>query len=403
MATIAVLPVLIGLAVDYAIQSQARFDEVLERERAGPEAAAPAAAAAGGPTIATAGVATAAGFLVLLLSPVPMVSGFGVLLVVGIVIALRVRLHRRLRRARALRRRAPPAPRTCRRAFPACARGSPAWAPRLRARGAGRALGDRWGACADAAPARAERALAYSVCAPAQGAGSSAWPWRWWGGGWTPRREVVSDVRELVPSDLQALRDVNALQEETGVSGEIDVTVRADDITEPEVIAWMSALPGVTLKAAGYKEGDALRAGEGPARAVPGAVAAHLLRTVDAREQTPGAGAARRGAALLLPGRGHRATARPPTWRSASGCSRWTTRRRWSRRSRTASIRPPGVRRPWSACRCWPRRPTARCPRPLRRVLALLAALAAVFLVLCGPSARRRAHRGGPPARPACR
>ena len=29
---------------------------------------------------------------------------------------------------------------------------------------------------------------------------------------------VVSDVQELVPRDLQALRDVNRLQEETGVS-----------------------------------------------------------------------------------------------------------------------------------------------------------------------------------------
>src|SRR5207248_577951 len=46
------------------------------------------AARAGGPTIATAAAASAAGMLVLLLSPVPMVRGFGVLLVVGIAIAL---------------------------------------------------------------------------------------------------------------------------------------------------------------------------------------------------------------------------------------------------------------------------------------------------------------------------
>ena len=36
--------------------------------------------------------------------------------------------------------------------------------------------------------------------------------------------EVISDVRELVPQDLPALKDVNTLQKETGVSGEIDVT-----------------------------------------------------------------------------------------------------------------------------------------------------------------------------------
>ena len=86
MASIAALPVLIGLAVDYAIQFQARFDEAAARgePRAGRGRRPPPA----GPTILTAGVATATGFLVLLLSPVPMVRGFGALLVVGIVLAL---------------------------------------------------------------------------------------------------------------------------------------------------------------------------------------------------------------------------------------------------------------------------------------------------------------------------
>ena len=88
MASIAVLPVLIGLAVDYSIQFQARFDEAVPLSGAPPETAAPAAAAAGGPTIVSAGVATAVGFLVLLLSPVPMVRGFGGLLVLGIGLAL---------------------------------------------------------------------------------------------------------------------------------------------------------------------------------------------------------------------------------------------------------------------------------------------------------------------------
>ena len=83
IASIAVLPVLVGLAVDYAIQFQSRFRE---------EGSAEEAARRGGPVIATAGAATAAGFLVLLLSPVPMVRGFGVLLVIGIVIAFLVTL-----------------------------------------------------------------------------------------------------------------------------------------------------------------------------------------------------------------------------------------------------------------------------------------------------------------------
>ena len=68
MASIAALPILIGLAVDYAIQFQARFDESGVR---GVEAAA----SRSGPTIGAACLATDAGFLALQLSPIPMVRG----------------------------------------------------------------------------------------------------------------------------------------------------------------------------------------------------------------------------------------------------------------------------------------------------------------------------------------
>ena len=87
MASIAVLPILIGLAVDYAVQFQSRVEEARAQTGTGIAAVA-RAAAAGAPTIAVAALATATGFLVLLLSPVPMVRGFGLLLVVGIVVAL---------------------------------------------------------------------------------------------------------------------------------------------------------------------------------------------------------------------------------------------------------------------------------------------------------------------------
>ena len=74
MASIAVLPVLMGLAVDYCVQFQARAASVA--------------------SLATAALATCAGFAVLLLSPVPMVRGFGVLLVVGVARGARDRADR---------------------------------------------------------------------------------------------------------------------------------------------------------------------------------------------------------------------------------------------------------------------------------------------------------------------
>ena len=85
-------------------------------------------AALGGPTLATAAAASAAAILVLALSPVPMVRGFGVLLVVGVGIALLCALTRRRGGARA----------AAARAAARCAR-SRARAPRCAPRGGARA------------------------------------------------------------------------------------------------------------------------------------------------------------------------------------------------------------------------------------------------------------------------
>ncbi|MGN6215495.1 MAG: MMPL family transporter, partial [Solirubrobacterales bacterium] len=117
MASIAALPILIGLGVDYAIQFQARFDET---------GSAQPAAAAGGPTIGAAVLATGAGFLALQLSPIPMVRGFGWLLILGIAVAFGVALSfgfgtLALRRAGPVAARAPPNPRS-----------PPGWSPQTR-------------------------------------------------------------------------------------------------------------------------------------------------------------------------------------------------------------------------------------------------------------------------------
>ena len=243
MASIAVLPVLIGLAVDYAIQFQARFDEEAARggtriraQPAEPAAsgwgpdAATAAAGAGGPTILSAGIATAVGFLVLLLSPVPMVRSFGALLVVGIGLALLCALCA---------------------GFAALARfgGGPrepaarriASHPRVEI--AREWLADRAWRSLGVALTRPRRVLAIGLAVAVVGLALDT------------QSEVVSDVRELVPQDLQELRDVSTLQEETGVSGEIDVTVRADDITDPAVIAWMTRFQAGVLRDHGYRPG----------------------------------------------------------------------------------------------------------------------------------------------------
>ncbi len=289
MASIAVLPVLIGLAVDYSIQFQARFDELRADRGLRPEEAAPLAAAAGGPTIASAGIATAVGFLVLLLSPVPIVRGFGALLVVGILIALACALTAGFA---ALVKFSDPAPRP----------DVPPMLPRVRARG--RAVGDWLGAKASTVAAsrpgewvhrrwrisrlwvieRSERGIAYSMDKPkrvlAVGLAVAIVGWAA-----DTQSKVVSDIQELVPANLQALKDARTLQDESGVSGEIDVTIRADDVTEPDVIRWMSDFQGRVLKDGGYQAGDRCAQSKNPPDICPALSLPDLFSSVNVSEQ----------------------------------------------------------------------------------------------------------------------
>ena len=281
MASIAALPVLIGLAVDYAIQFQARHEEVRRSERGTPREIAVEAAGLGGPTIAAAGVATAAGFLVLLLSPVPMVRGFGVLLVAGVVLALACALtagFATLVQLGAGRQADVPPP------FPRARVRARGVAERARRSRPGRSLAARGRELRLSALERAERTLAAAIARPRRvlviGLAVAV-------AGWAAdtQSDVVSDVRELVPQDLQALKDVNELQRETGVSGEIDVTVRARDITEPAVIGWMARFQSAVLKDAGYREGAICAQAKDPPDLCPALSLPTILRAVDVRDQ----------------------------------------------------------------------------------------------------------------------
>ena len=257
MASIAVLPVLIGLAVDYAIQFQARFDEERARRRGRTAGdAAVAAATVGGPTIATAGLATAIGFLVLLLSPVPMVRGFGLLLVVGVVLALGCALTAGFA---ALTRFSDPGARPV---------DLPPLLPRTRSFVAERAGRLRESRFAELLADRAWRALDFALTRPARvlaiGLAVAVVGWAV-----DTQSEVVSDVRELVPGDLPAVRAADELQAETGVSGEIDVTVRARDITDPAVVRWMTNFQSRVLRQHGYRAGERCNQDRSPPELCP--------------------------------------------------------------------------------------------------------------------------------------
>ncbi|HEY2056666.1 MAG TPA: MMPL family transporter [Solirubrobacterales bacterium] len=235
MASVAVLPILIGLAVDYAIQFQARLDEVQATGASGADAARTAANLSG-PTIATACLATAAGFLVLLLSPTPMVRGFGVLLVIGVLIAFILVMTA---------------------GFAVLSlRSSGGWRrggnhPE-EALATGRMVGphgDRTRplqALVSLGISRPRTVLIVGVVLAAVG----------WGVG--TQISTVSEVRQLAPHNLRQVENLNTFEEATGTTGDLEVLVEAPDLTDPATIEWMAGFKRRVLKEDDVTAGPAL-------------------------------------------------------------------------------------------------------------------------------------------------
>jgi uncharacterized protein len=213
IAAIATLPILIGLVVDYAIQLQARYDEATEGGSSSLEAAR-TAAARGGPTIAIACLATAAGFLALLFSPVPMIRSFGLLLVAGIAIGFALAL-------------------------------TVGFA----------ALGFRSGAGGGGTPplTGSQRLVGLALGHPrrvlATGAVLALLGW-----GLGTQIDTTTDFRSLGPQGLTEIRDLNQVQDATGVSGQLQVSVEAPDLTDPATIEWMADFKQRVLRENGFSE-----------------------------------------------------------------------------------------------------------------------------------------------------
>ncbi len=232
------------------------------------------AAVEGAPAIATAALASIGGLLVLMLSPVPMVRGFGLLLVVGVALAFlcaltagsaamvlagrgeggvspfwgdsRARAKESLLRARArvtlnrihhhLRLRF-----------------DPAW------QGAREILTD------NAFTRLVSRlALDVSVRRPGRvlGIGLALAVLGW---GLDTQTHVQTDISKLAPQNLSSLRNLSALERATGVGGEIDLMVSSSSLTKPSTIEWMSSYESAILKHFGYSAS----AGCGRARLCP--------------------------------------------------------------------------------------------------------------------------------------
>jgi hydrophobe/amphiphile efflux-3 (HAE3) family protein len=269
VAAVGGVPVLIGLAVDYAVQYQSR---VSERASGGADADETLASAAGvgGPPLVAAALATTAGFLALLASPVPMVRGFGLALIAGVALALLLSFTL----------------------------GSALISVRIESKDSFSRIADRL----DAAASDARQILARAPGREQLGAARSSVGLllsRKPGavlvvavvlavGGWVADSGVGvdSDITRLVPSGTPALRDLQTLQRESGIAGEVDVMLTGAKATDPTTLAWLRDFNSRALRNFGYSE---QRGCSGGAELCPGVSITDLVGPVTTTAQAQAA------------------------------------------------------------------------------------------------------------------
>jgi len=219
LAALGAAPILVGLAVDYAVQLQARFDEM--PESLGKVEAAVRSADLSVPMILTACLATAAGFASLYLTDFPLVSEFGLMLGAGLLVSFVICFLMAFALL-SIRGRAPV--------------GKPWGLSRIPLdRAAG--LAGRFGDLSVTAP---WRILAIGILVAAAG--------------WLASTGVRSatDIGELLPARDGAVKAQQEAEKATGQTGEVDLVVRGPDVTRPEVVAWLDRIRKQILEKAGY-------------------------------------------------------------------------------------------------------------------------------------------------------
>jgi hydrophobe/amphiphile efflux-3 (HAE3) family protein len=235
IATVAVLPILVGLGTAHAVRFQARYWEALAEAPEGSREARREAATQTMLTTAIATGLTAIGFLVTLLSPVPMVRSFAAFMLLGLGLFLACTWTAGVAvLAGGLRGWRPTA-------LPGGAAAGRV-ASRIAAVRAPRRLESPARASLEAAVRRPGRVLGIALVVALLGwvAGSQV--------------DVQSGISQLAAPGGQQIKDAKALERETRSSGDVNVVVRAEDLTSPRVVAWMVDYQKRVLSNHGYSD-----------------------------------------------------------------------------------------------------------------------------------------------------
>jgi hydrophobe/amphiphile efflux-3 (HAE3) family protein len=216
MATMGVLPILIGLGIDYSIQFHNRYQEELLHKRTVGDAIVSSISNMF-PSVGIALLATIIGFITLYISEVPMIQDFGVALTIGIIFSYLVAiflLHSILYRSD---KRTPIA--------------------KLRkesteASGRTEHILLRMGRLA------IKHTLWIFILAVAFGVAGGVVDH------WLPKN---TDYEQLMPQDIPVLRDLRELRGIVHSGGDIHLMIEADDVTDPEVLRWLQEYEGVEV------------------------------------------------------------------------------------------------------------------------------------------------------------
>ena len=208
MATMAVLPILIGLGIDYSIQFHNRYQEELTQSSSASEAVVTSMAKML-PVVALSLVATVIGFVTLYISEVPMIRDFGFILAVGVALCFMLAVFL-LHSIVYLGDRKTPVTKLSRASAEASGKIETilSWVGRT--------------ALKHPLPILLI-ALAVAIT----------------GGVLDQKLPVNSDFEQLMPQDITELENVRQLREITGVGGELRFMVQADDVTDAEFLQWL--------------------------------------------------------------------------------------------------------------------------------------------------------------------
>ncbi|UCH43134.1 MAG: RND family transporter [Dehalococcoidales bacterium] len=218
MTTMAVLPILIGLGIDYSIQFQNRYQEEVVRSRSVSEAIITSLSRMF-PVVSIALVATLIGFITLYISEVPMIRDFGMMLAVGIILSYIAGLFL-LNSIVYLSDRRIPIERLSRTALKASSRIERVLSQIARL----------------AVKYPLPVFLIALVFAIAGGVVDQ----------WLPTN---TDYEQLMPQDIPELAQLRELRQISGSGGEIRFMVEADNAASPEVLDWIQGYQAEGLAA----------------------------------------------------------------------------------------------------------------------------------------------------------